>query len=94
MGYIKLYGAHRGGEIMSTMPGAADAGLDPTLAAALNQELTRHQRILHVLKAGMATFVPEGLDAAAFGLTATPVSISSCSTTSGIAREISTMIGV
>jgi DNA-binding MarR family transcriptional regulator len=53
---------------MSTTPEAAVPGLDPTLAAALNQELSRHQRILHSLKSGMATFVPEGLDAAAFGL--------------------------
>jgi DNA-binding MarR family transcriptional regulator len=58
---------------MSTIPEAADRGLDLTLAAALNSELSRHQRILHVLKSGMAAFVPEGLDAAAFGLLLTLV---------------------
>jgi DNA-binding MarR family transcriptional regulator len=58
---------------MSTAPEVAAPGLDPTLAAALNQELLRHQRILHVLKGSMATLVPEGLDAAAFGLLLTLV---------------------
>lgn len=53
---------------MPITPEAGGAGLDPTLAAALNQELSRHQRILHVLKSSMAALVPEGLDAAAFGL--------------------------
>jgi MarR family transcriptional regulator, lower aerobic nicotinate degradation pathway regulator len=56
---------------MPTTPEAAVPGLDPALAAALNQELSRHQRILHVLKSSMAALVPEGLDAAAFGLLVT-----------------------
>jgi DNA-binding MarR family transcriptional regulator len=73
VGYIELYDAIAGGELMSTTPEAAGRGLDLTLAAALNNELSRHQRILHVLKSGMATFVPEGLDAAAFGLLLTLV---------------------
>jgi DNA-binding MarR family transcriptional regulator len=73
--YIQLYDSSTSarGEAMSTTPDATDAGLDPTLAAALNQELSRHQRILHVLKSSMATLVPEGLDAAAFGLLLTLV---------------------
>ena len=58
---------------MSTTSEDRVSGLDPTLAAALNHELSRHQRILHVLKASMAALVPEGLDAAAFGLLITLV---------------------
>jgi MarR family transcriptional regulator, lower aerobic nicotinate degradation pathway regulator len=58
---------------MFTSPEVAVPGLDPTLAAALNQELSRHQRILHVLKGTMAAMLPEGLDAAAFGLLLTLV---------------------
>jgi DNA-binding MarR family transcriptional regulator len=58
---------------MSTTPAAASGALDPTLAAALNQELSRHARILHSIKSGMAALVPEGLDAAAFGLLLTLV---------------------
>jgi DNA-binding MarR family transcriptional regulator len=49
-------------------PADANPGLEPGLAAALNQELVRHGRLLHVLKAQMATLVPEGLDTAAFSL--------------------------
>ena len=41
--------------------------------ADLNHEITRHARLLHVLKTSMATLVPEGLDAAAFGLLITLV---------------------
>jgi DNA-binding MarR family transcriptional regulator len=58
---------------MSTTPAPAAGGLDPALAAALNQELSRHARILHSIKSGMAALVPEGLDAAAFGLLLTLV---------------------
>ena len=43
-------------------------GLDPALASALTQELTRHARLLHAMKASMASLVPEGLDPAAFPL--------------------------
>jgi DNA-binding MarR family transcriptional regulator len=43
-------------------------GLDPALATALTQELTRHARLLHAMKATMAALVPEGLDSAAFPL--------------------------
>src|SRR3954469_9040377 len=52
---------------MSAHPDAA-GGLDPSLTAALSQELTRHARLLHVMKAQMAALVPAGLDAAAFPL--------------------------
>ena len=41
--------------------------------AELNHELTRHARLLHVLKSSMAALVPEGLEAAAFGLLITLV---------------------
>jgi MarR family transcriptional regulator, lower aerobic nicotinate degradation pathway regulator len=41
--------------------------------ADLNHELTRHSRLLHVMKSSMATLVPEGFDAAAFGLLITLV---------------------
>src|SRR5437763_9402036 len=58
---------------VSTTPDAAVAGLDPTLVAALNQELSRQARILHVLKSSMATLVPEGLEMAAFGMLLTLV---------------------
>jgi len=47
--------------------------LDPTLTAELNHEISRHARLLHVLKSSMATHVPTGLDAAAFGLLITLV---------------------
>jgi DNA-binding MarR family transcriptional regulator len=47
--------------------------LDPALTAELNSELTRHTRLLHVLKSSMATHLPEGLEAAAFGLLITLV---------------------
>jgi DNA-binding MarR family transcriptional regulator len=50
------------------MTSGTGSRLDPALAAELNSELVRHARILHVLKSSMATHVPEGLDAAAFGL--------------------------
>jgi MarR family transcriptional regulator, lower aerobic nicotinate degradation pathway regulator len=53
---------------MSTTSEADTTGLDPVLAAALNQELSRHARILHGLKSRTATLLPEGLDMAAFGL--------------------------
>jgi DNA-binding MarR family transcriptional regulator len=46
----------------------AAPGLDPALATALTQELTRHARLLHAMKASMANMVPEGLDPAAFPL--------------------------
>jgi DNA-binding MarR family transcriptional regulator len=46
----------------------AAPGLDPALATALTQELTRHARLLHAMKASMASLVPEGLDPAAFPL--------------------------
>ena len=46
----------------------SDAGADAGPVAALNQELSRHARLLHVLKSRMAAFVPEGLDMAAFSL--------------------------
>lgn len=48
-------------------------GLDPALAAALTQELTRHARLLHAMKASMASLVPEGLDPGAFPLLLTLV---------------------
>ena len=48
-------------------------GLDPALATALTQELTRHARLLHAMKASMASLVPEGLDPAAFPLLLTLV---------------------
>ena len=41
---------------------------DQPLMADLSHEITRHARLLHVLKSSMAGLVPEGLDAAAFGL--------------------------
>ena len=47
--------------------------LDPALAAALTQELSRHGRLLHAMKASMAALVPEGLDPAAFPLLLTLV---------------------
>ena len=46
----------------------AAPGLDPALASALTQELTRHARLLHAMKATMASLVPEGLDPGAFPL--------------------------
>src|SRR3954470_2737638 len=46
----------------------AAPGLDPALATALTQELTRHARLLHAMKASMASLVPEGLDPATFPL--------------------------
>jgi DNA-binding MarR family transcriptional regulator len=46
---------------------------DQPLVAELNHEITRHARLLHVLKSSMASLVPEGLDAAAFGLLITLV---------------------
>lgn len=46
---------------------------DQPMVAELNHEITRHGRLLHVLKSTMATLVPEGLDAAAFGLLITLV---------------------
>ena len=58
---------------MSTTPEAGAPGLDPTLAAALNQELSRHARILHGLKSRTAAFLPERLEMAAFGLLLTLV---------------------
>ena len=48
-------------------------GLDPALASALTQELSRHARLLHAMKATMASLVPEGLDPAAFQLLLTLV---------------------
>jgi len=41
--------------------------------AELNHEIMRHARLLHVLKSSMGTLVPDGLDAAAFGLLITLV---------------------
>jgi DNA-binding MarR family transcriptional regulator len=38
------------------------------LAAALNHEIARHGRLVHVMKSQMASLVPEGLDMAAFSL--------------------------
>jgi DNA-binding MarR family transcriptional regulator len=56
------------------VPAHHDApGLDPALATALTQELTRHARLLHAMKATMAALVPEGLDPAAFLLLLTLV---------------------
>jgi DNA-binding MarR family transcriptional regulator len=49
------------------------AGPGQPLIAELNHEITRHARLLHVLKSSMASLVPEGLDAAAFGLLMTLV---------------------
>src|SRR3954454_23241087 len=49
----------------------AAPGLDPALATALTQELTRHARLLHAMKASMASLVPEGLDPAALPLLVT-----------------------
>jgi DNA-binding MarR family transcriptional regulator len=46
---------------------------DEPLMGELNHEITRHARLLHVLKSSMGTLVPEGLDAAAFGLLITLV---------------------
>lgn len=46
---------------------------DQPLMAELNHEITRHARLLHVLKSSMAGLVPDGLDAAAFGLLITLV---------------------
>src|SRR4051812_11659665 len=43
------------------------------LIGELNQEITRHARLLHLLQSSMAGLVPEGLDAAAFGLLMTVV---------------------
>ncbi len=47
-------------------------GLDPDrgdgLTAALNHELGRHARLLHVMKSQLAPLVPDGLDMAAFSL--------------------------
>jgi DNA-binding MarR family transcriptional regulator len=54
-------------------PNDATPGLDPALATGLTQELTRHARLLHAMKAGMAALVPEGLDPAAFPLLLTLV---------------------
>ncbi len=48
-------------------------GLEPSLAAALAQELSRHARLLHVLKAQLAAHAPAGLDAAAMPLLLTLV---------------------
>ena len=48
-------------------------GLDPALASALTQELSRHARLLHAMKTSMAALVPEGLDPAAFTLLLTLV---------------------
>ena len=48
-------------------------GLDPALATALTQELSRHARLLHAMKTSMAALVPEGLDPAAFTLLLTLV---------------------
>lgn len=55
---------------MSTTP---EQRPDPAVMAELNHEITRHARVLHVLKSSMATLVPEGFDAAAFGLLITLV---------------------
>jgi DNA-binding MarR family transcriptional regulator len=51
----------------------ATPGLDPALVTELNHEISRHARLLHVLKSSMAGHVPEGLDAASFGLLVTIV---------------------
>jgi DNA-binding MarR family transcriptional regulator len=39
-----------------------------TMCNELDQELTRHARLLHMLKARMASGAPAGLDGAAFGV--------------------------
>jgi len=49
------------------MPGLGTDGGDE-LVAALNHEISRHGRLLHVMKSQMAALVPEGLDMAAFSL--------------------------
>src|SRR4051794_18646915 len=46
----------------------AGPGLDPALVAELNHEISRHARLLHVLKSSLAHLVPAGLEPAAFGL--------------------------
>jgi DNA-binding MarR family transcriptional regulator len=43
-------------------------GRDDALVTALNHEIARHGRLLHVMKSQMAALVPEGLDVAAFSL--------------------------
>jgi len=55
------------------MTSEAAPKLDPILATELNHEISRHGRLLHVLKSSMAAHVPTGLDAAAFGLLITLV---------------------
>jgi DNA-binding MarR family transcriptional regulator len=51
-----------------SIPAHPDSGLEAGLVAALNNELARHSRLLHVMKSQMAALVPEGLDTAAFSL--------------------------
>lgn len=50
-----------------TLPGLGTDG-DDELVVALNHEISRHGRLLHVMKGQMATLVPQGLDMAAFSL--------------------------
>src|SRR5947209_6320552 len=50
-----------------TLPGLGTDG-DDELVVALNHEISRHGRLLHVMKSQMATLVPQGLDTAAFSL--------------------------
>src|SRR5256885_16578226 len=72
--HIYLYDAQTcaagGGRVMTS---EAAPKLDPILATELNHEISRHGRLLHVLKSSMAAHVPTGLDAAAFGLLITLV---------------------
>ncbi len=44
------------------------ASIAPDAVAALGAELVRHARLLHVVRAHMATWAPEGLDGAAISL--------------------------
>ena len=50
-----------------------DAVAADSPVAALTHELGRHARLLHAMKSTMASFVPEGLDVAAFTLLLTLV---------------------
>jgi len=44
------------------------ASIAPDAVAALGAELVRHARLLHLVRAHMATWAPEGLDGAAISL--------------------------
>jgi MarR family transcriptional regulator, lower aerobic nicotinate degradation pathway regulator len=74
--YIQLYDAQtepREEDCVMTTETPAQPLVAEPLIGQLNHEITRHARLLHVLKSTMATLVPEGLDAAAFGLLITLV---------------------